>query len=87
MTRAPFTREGDAPYLPHEALRLDQALVSFTASGAYASFEEDQKGLIRSGYRADFTVLGIDPFETDPRWIHSIPVCAVYVDGRQVFSA
>lgn len=87
VTRAPFTRKGDAPYLPHEALRLDQALVSFTASGAYASFEEEQKGLIRSGYRADFTVLGIDPFETDPRWIHSIPVCAVYVDGRQVFSA
>lgn len=87
VTRAPFTREMPSPYLPHEALRLDQALVSFTASGAYASFEEAKKGLIRKGYLADFTVFGIDPFETDPKWIHRIPVHAVYLGGEQLLES
>lgn len=84
VTRAPFTRETSSVYLPHEALRLNQALASFTSGGAHASFEEHQKGLIREGQYADFTVLGIDPFETDPKWIHKIPVSAVYLDGKQI---
>lgn len=84
VTRAPFTHENPTPYLPHEALRLDQALVSFTASGAYASFEENNKGLIRKGHVADFVVLGIDPFETYSKWINRIPIQAVYFGGKQL---
>lgn len=85
VTRAPFTRAAGAPYLPREALALDEALVSYTASGAYASFEENKKGLICEGHLADFMVLRIDPFETDPQWIHKIPVKAVYLSGKPVY--
>lgn len=84
VTRMPVTRALDAPYLPQEALSLREALLSFTTGSAYASFEETTKGRIAPGYLADFTVLDIDPFETDPRWIHRIPVHAVYVGGKQV---
>lgn len=84
VTRRPFTRPFDCAYLPHEALTLTQALASFTSGGAYASFEEAEKGLIRKGQRADFTVLQIDPFKTDPQWLHKIPVFAVYLNGRPV---
>ena len=84
VTRMPVTHPADAPYLPQEALSLRDALLCFTAGGAYASFEEHSKGRIAPGMLADFTVLGIDPFETDPKWLHQIPICGVYVGGRQV---
>lgn len=83
VTRMPVTRNSEAPYLPKEALTLDAALMAFTAYGAYASFEEDIKGQIKTGYLADFTVLGIDPFETEPRWINKIPVAGTYAGGKQ----
>lgn len=84
VTRSAYTRRGEAPYLPHEALTLSDALRSFTFFGAYASFEEEKKGRIAPGYLADFTVLGIDPFETDPAWIHKIPVLGVYISGKKL---
>ncbi|MBQ7886479.1 MAG: amidohydrolase [Clostridia bacterium] len=84
VTRMPVTRAADRPYLPGEALTMTQALLSFTAYGAYSSFESEIKGRIREGMLADFAVLGIDPFETDPKWIHKIPVRQTYVGGNQV---
>lgn len=84
VTRLPVTRTIPTPYLPVEALSLREALLSFTAYGAYPSFEETSKGLIAEGMLADFTILGIDPFETDPKWIHRIPIQSVYVNGNQV---
>lgn len=84
VTRKPVTREEKHPYLPHEALTLKEALLSFTAFGAYASFEEHIKGRIAEGMVADFVVLGIDPFETDPNWLHRIPIRTTVIDGRCV---
>ena len=84
VTRRPYSRQTDAAYLPHEALTLRDALLSFTVFGAYASFEENRKGRIMPGVLADFIVLGIDPFETDPAFIHKIPVRQTYIAGRCV---
>ena len=70
-----------------EALTLSQALDAFSAAGAYASFEENEKGRIEKGHLADFTVLGADPFLTRRDCIHSIPVRAVYLGGREVYRA
>lgn len=84
VTRMPVTRSIDAPYLPKEGLSLSEALLAFTVYGAYASFEEHLKGRIAAGYWADFTVLAIDPFETDPRWIHKIPIIGTYSGGRKI---
>ncbi|MBQ4609178.1 MAG: amidohydrolase family protein [Clostridia bacterium] len=85
VTRKSVTRPAEHPYLPHEALPLSKAISCFTRDGAYASFEENVKGWIAAGYYADFTLLGIDPFETDPSWIHKIPIHAVYTGGKKVF--
>jgi len=84
VTRKPVTRSQENAYLPQEALSLSQALLSFTAYGAYASFEEDQKGKIHEGMLADFTVLSIDPFETDPQFLHQIPIRQTIIGGVQV---
>lgn len=84
VTRKPVTRDVEHAYLPHEALSLSQALLSFTSSGAYASFEEELKGKIQKGMLADFVVLGIDPFETDPRFLHKIPIRQTVIGGIPV---
>ncbi|MGN0775152.1 MAG: amidohydrolase [Candidatus Ventricola sp.] len=84
VTRESVTRPCRAPYLPQEALSLRDALLSFTAFGAYASFEEAIKGRIAPGMLADFTVLAIDPFETDPTAIHKIPVRQTFLAGKAV---
>ena len=59
-------------------------MLCFTAFGAYASFEETIKGRIAPGMLADFTVMAIDPFETDPSVIHKIPVRLTVVGGKAV---
>ena len=84
VTRKPVTREAEKAYLPHEALTLSQALISFTAGGAYATFESEIKGKIHEGMLADFVVLGIDPFETDPKHIHQIPINQTFTGGNRV---
>ena len=78
---------GNGPYLPEEAFTVQQALDSFTKCGAWASFEENQKGTIAPGMLADFVILGEDPFAVAPEQIGKIPVLATYLAGRAVFTA
>ena len=84
VTRMPFSKPLPSAYLPCEALTVAEAIRSYTACGAYASFEEAKKGLIRPGYAADFIVLGEDPFAVDPSCIHRIPVLSVVLAGKEI---
>ena len=78
-------RDRVGPYLPRQAFTVQEALDSYTIRSAEASFEEAVKGRIAPGYLADFTVLGADPFETDPFSLKDIPVLETYLGGRQVY--
>jgi predicted amidohydrolase YtcJ len=64
---------------PEEALRV------YTLHGAYASFEERDKGSIAPGKLADLVVLGEDPTRIDPHRIQHIPVERTVVGGRTVY--
>ena len=79
--------KGEGPYLPEEAFTVQEALDSYTRAGAHASFEEHSKGQIAPGMLADFTVLGGNPFKTDPFALKDIPILETYLGGKQVFSA
>lgn len=74
------------PYLPEQAMTVQQAIDSFTKEGAHGSFEETIKGQIAPGMYADFVVLGADPFEIEPGQISKIPVLATFVGGNCCFS-
>ena len=78
--------DGTGPYLPQEAFTVREALDSFTIRGAEASFEESFKGRIAPGFLADFTVLDRNPFEAEPRSLHSIRVLSTWLGGRCVYS-
>ena len=77
--------DGTGPYLPREAFTVWEALDSYTIRGAEASFEEKEKGLIKPGYLADFTVLERNPFETEKKQLHSVEVHSCYLGGKCVF--
>ena len=80
--------KGTAPaYLPREAFSVQEALDSYTAWGAYASFEENRKGRIIPGMLADFVVLDNDPFTVDVNCIKDIRVLSAYLGGSRVYSA
>ena len=83
VTRRDF--EGNGPFLPGEAVRVEQALYAYTVGGAYASGEEGVKGRIRPGMLADFTVLDRNLFTIPPETIRETRVLATYVGGVQVY--
>lgn len=78
-------RDHLGPYLPDQSFTVQEALDSYTIQGAYASFEENCKGKIAPGMKADFVILGQNPFEADPYTIKDLPVCATYLGGRKVY--
>jgi hypothetical protein len=72
---------------PSQRVTVEQALKVGTLHGAYASFEEHEKGSLEAGKLADLVVLGQDPMTTDPFEIIDIPVERTMVGGRWVHEA
>jgi predicted amidohydrolase YtcJ len=64
-------------------ITVAQALTCYTAHAAYALFAEDEIGLIKAGYRADFMILTSSPFDPDVVWDQVQPT-AVFVEGKNI---
>ncbi len=71
---------------PNQRISVDEALRVCTVNGAYASFEENEKGSIGAGKLADFVVLAEDPHEVEPDRIKGIEVVRTFVGGEPVHS-
>ena len=65
--------------------RLD-AILAMTISGAYANFEEDEKGSIEIGKFADFIILDNDLIESDENRIPYTNIVATFLNGELVFN-
>ena len=61
------------------------ALKAVTANAAYQYFEEDQKGTLAPGKRADLVVLDRDPTRTAGESLGIIRVLETWKDGVRVF--
>jgi len=72
---------------PKQRITVQEALQVGTMNGAYASFEEHQKGSITPGKLADLVVLGRDPLREDPSKLIGIPVQRTMVGGTWMFEA
>ena len=71
----------------NQRISVEDALRIYTRNGAYASFEEGQKGSIEVGKLADLVVLESDPTAIDPFGIKDIPVARTILGGRTVYEA
>ena len=68
------------------ALRRGDALLGMTYFGAYANFEENEKGSIEIGKAADFVILDNDILRVSPPRIRGTQVVATFIDGELVYS-
>lgn len=72
---------------PQEKLDGLTALKLYTQGSAYASFREDELGTIRPGYRADLTVLDIDPVACEPAELLTGRALMTIVGGQVRYEA
>ncbi len=84
VTRMPL-KEDIPPYNPNECMSVEEAINSYTAEGAYASFDENNKGSIKEGLLADFAVMDGNPFETEHKNLHKIKTLKTYLGGKIVY--
>ncbi len=62
ITRQDKNSEPEGGWYAHEAVNADEAVRGYTIWSAYASFREDETGIIEVGRWADLTVMDVDPF-------------------------
>ena len=68
-----------------EALTLFEAFQAYTMGSAYAISKEYERGLIKEGYVADFTIFEKDPFHIDLEYLREIDVSETIVNGKTVY--
>jgi len=83
------TRKGEngVGYGINQRVTVEEAIKVWTLDGAYATFEEQDKGSIAPGKLADFVVLRKDPRKVPPDNIKDIVVDATYLAGKNVWQA
>ena len=80
------TKSG-AVIAPEERISAADALKAMTLSAAFQIGEEESKGSIRPGKRADFVILDKNPLTIAPEEIRTIKVMRTVKDGRTVYIA
>lgn len=75
------------PVGPEQRISTWEALRAVTCEAAYQYGEEDSKGQIREGMRADLVILTADPLASAPQDLRDIAVLETIKDGEVVFRA
>ena len=70
----------------NKPLGRGDALMAMTYFGAYANFEEKEKGSIEPGKVADFVILDTDLIIAPENRVKQAKVVATFIDGNLVFS-
>lgn len=65
----------------------EEALAMYTRDAAWLSFSEHERGILREGMLADWTVLSHDPTACDPEDLREAKVLATAVNGEVVYEA
>ena len=77
----------DEPVGRLQTVSGEEALALYTRDAAYLSFSEHERGVLRAGLLADWTVLSVDPVRCDPEALRDARVLATAVGGRIVYQA
>jgi predicted amidohydrolase YtcJ len=76
---------GGAPYVPGEAITIEEGLKWYTLGAAYSTFEENEKGSLAPGKWADFVVLSRDLTQTPAEALSEIEVLKTVIGGEIVW--
>jgi len=74
-------------WYPEQKIGIEDALRGYTSGSAYASFEEDDKGILTRGKLADFVVIDRDLTAIAPATIREARIMMTVVGGRIVYSS
>ncbi len=72
---------------PEQALTIEEAMYAHTMGGAYAAFEENEKGSLEAGKMADLIVWADDPYRARLRDILTLTIDLTMVGGEVVYQA
>mgnify|MGYP005990427853 FL=1 len=72
-------------WVPEQKISVEQALIAYTKSAAYSSFEENSKGTLEPGKLADFVIISEDVTKVTPNNIKKLKILETYVGGKKVF--
>jgi predicted amidohydrolase YtcJ len=81
----PGEPECEDPFLPAQAITVDEAIGAFTSGVDWVNHEEDQAGRLLPGMRADVAVLDQDLYTIPPGEIGSTSVVTTVASGQVVF--
>jgi len=82
------TLDGAHPngWFPEQKITVEEALRAYTSGGAYASYDEHDKGTLERGKLADFVMIDRDLTRTAPEEIAQARVVMTVVGGKIVYS-
>ncbi len=88
ITRQDKNREPEGGWYVDQVMSADETVRGYTIWSAYASFREDDTGIIEAGRWADLTVMDIDPFilaDESPGDILKGRILLTIVNGKIVY--
>jgi predicted amidohydrolase YtcJ len=86
VTRQDAEGQPNGGWMADQVMTREQALESWTLAGAYAAFEEKDKGSLEVGKLADFIILSKDIMKVAPAEILSTKVTTTVLGGRIVYT-
>ncbi|HEU5050182.1 MAG TPA: amidohydrolase [Gemmatimonadales bacterium] len=83
------TTDGANPggWIPEQKVSLDEALRAYTVGNAWAVFAEEDRGVLKPGYKADLVLLDRDLTTIRPDDIGNAKIRATIVGGRVVYES
>ena len=88
ITRQDKNMQPEGGWYPEQRLSSDESVRAYTSWSAYASFREDDTGIIDVGRWADLTIMDIDPFilaDESPSDILKGRILMTIVNGNVVY--
>jgi predicted amidohydrolase YtcJ len=85
VTRRTIDDRHPGGWVPEEKITVEEALRAYTSGGAYASFEEGEKGTLERGRLADFVLIDRDITRIPPESIRDAKVTMTVIGGSVVY--
>jgi predicted amidohydrolase YtcJ len=86
VTRRTLDDKNPGGWFPDQKISVEQALRCYTVNNAWAGFQENKTGMLKSGMLADFTVLSENLFSMAPEKIRDTKILLTVVNGKEAYS-
>lgn len=87
VTRTNVNDPNKTVYYSHECLTVYEAVSLFTKGSAYAACHENDRGMMKEGYLADFTIMQENIFGIKPEEIPNMTISKTVIGGQIVYDS